>query len=973
MEVEMMDTCEGLRPSLSFPNSKDGLRSFEHLLHSGDYALTLELESKPIESWQTSFLSKKNIGFRLEHKYPEDNLSMRRLKGDDKILFEKIFTAYSKDAYLLLANIHSCSEISTPMDWHRRNVDLERVYGSSGNVVLNHFAITEDAIWELQDVEDTMQNEEDIYSGHQRSLKSHDTASDDSIVQRGNFADTLQLALLISKEHFVDSIHKSSMTIGIEDNIVFMALLDLENQPNDKTIAASGAILSKMLKIGTGSTGVNEIIQYAMVQGDRRFRLALSQAISNSDFRSKFNESIKAYILHSASTTDSYLLSFLLDPIAELSALESLQSNLQVFERYLCSHPDWAALKNKAQTHFDAKFQDQPMFDISHLEFLVSLIEARREHAYWLQTVLMPTLISRARPELLYQLDQNFVRSFELSEQRGGLPDSGGAGRMAKRNGAAVGIYPVDMQPQDIKKMDDLACEGLVGLKSPHVCKGHVVVERHPFRLGKSKLDEHIAYQRVFHLFGSDVGSAHRLSNDIGLHIDIACSLAVLLQLVDTRIPSSYPRYQLPVIYAYRRREHIVVLRHGTMASWFTNNLNFCPAFDIKETPKVSYGRPFTDACAALITHHLFCRRVYIIASASLTRNTEALTRLKQALGERVAGVHIGISTHTPIQELLPIITEARRLDIDCLVTLGAGSITDGAKIIRYSLANNACDLADVNALRGARPHDRNEPNIPLICVPTTLSGGEYQAIAGATDEETRQKVLFDPIRDPDIVIQDPQLCTTTPERIWLSTGVRAIDHCVETLCSLQSNDEADAWASRGLTKLVGGLLGCKADLMYLEARHQCQVGVVEAMRAVSCGVPLGASHAIGHQLGPLGVPHGETSCVMLPAVCSFNRKEDINVKKQTAVVALLLGLPPISELLSSKGILHDNVDLAKILDLFLRELGMPRTLKEVGVAGPEKLRLLVVNSLKDHWIKTNAIPIVEESQVMEILQMVME
>ncbi|KAG7111239.1 Dehydrogenase FUM7 like protein [Verticillium longisporum] len=223
------------------------------------------------------------------------------------------------------------------------------------------------------------------------------------------------------------------------------------------------------------------------------------------------------------------------------------------------------------------------------------------------------------------------------------------------------------------------------------------------------------------------------------------------------------------------------------MATWFSSETSH-PAFDIKSTPTVSYGLPFPEACAVHVNGNLSSHRVYIIASASLTRNTDALDRLKKALGDRVAGVHVGIGSHTPIQELVPIIAEAKDLGIDCLVTLGAGSITDGAKLIRFALANKVYSVADICSIRGERPHNWIQPSIPLICIPTTLSGGEYQAIAGATEEKKQQKMVFDPIRDPDLVIQDPELCTTTPERIWLSTGIRAVDHCVETLCSLLSN-----------------------------------------------------------------------------------------------------------------------------------------------------------------------------------------
>lgn len=77
---------------------------------------------------------------------------------------------------------------------------------------------------------------------------------------------------------------------------------------------------------------------------------------------------------------------------------------------------------------------------------------------------------------------------------------------------------------------------------------------------------------------------------------------------------------------------------------------------------------------------------------------------------------------------------------------------------------------------------------------------------------------------------------------------------------------------------------------------------------------------------------------------------------------------PEVRRLMSAR----KNADLGDILDAVIRELGMPRTLKEVGI-GRDKLDLLADNSLRDHWIKTNAQPITEKSQVMEILEMVLE
>ena len=55
-------------------------------------------------------------------------------------------------------------------------------------------------------------------------------------------------------------------------------------------------------------------------------------------------------------------------------------------------------------------------------------------------------------------------------------------------------------------------------------------------------------------------------------------------------------------------------------------------------------------------------------------------------------------------------------------------------------------------------------------------------------------------------------------------------------------------------------------------------------------GVTKGASHGIGHVLGgTAGVPHGYTSCVMLPHVLRFN--EPVNAARQ-AWVSEALGRP---------------------------------------------------------------------------------
>ena len=168
-----------------------------------------------------------------------------------------------------------------------------------------------------------------------------------------------------------------------------------------------------------------------------------------------------------------------------------------------------------------------------------------------------------------------------------------------------------------------------------------------------------------------------------------------------------------------------------------------------------------------------------------------------------------------------------------------ANDISEPSQLSRYSVESH-----DI-------PADVKQPTVPLITIPTSLSGGEYFSLAGGTEDATNNKNGFlHSGMGSKLVVLDPELCTLTPEYHWLSTGVRSIDHCVEALCCLDATPKSDEFAEQGLRLLVPNLLRCKDDLTDVQARLNCQKAVRLAMANVRAGIPLGGSHAIGHQLG---------------------------------------------------------------------------------------------------------------------------
>lgn len=106
-------------------------------------------------------------------------------------------------------------------------------------------------------------------------------------------------------------------------------------------------------------------------------------------------------------------------------------------------------------------------------------------------------------------------------------------------------------------------------------------------------------------------------------------------------------------------------------------------AFPPKSKPHISTGLPFAAACAHHISNTYHASKVYIIVSNSISR-TENLASLQEALGDKIVGVRKGIKPHTPWDDVLEIVKDVQEKGADVIVTLGAGSLTDGAKVISF-------------------------------------------------------------------------------------------------------------------------------------------------------------------------------------------------------------------------------------------------------------------------------------------------
>jgi len=245
-------------------------------------------------------------------------------------------------------------------------------------------------------------------------------------------------------------------------------------------------------------------------------------------------------------------------------------------------------------------------------------------------------------------------------------------------------------------------------------------------------------------------------------------------------------------------------------------------------------------------------QRAIVVTGKSLG-NSLLLAQVTGAIGSRCAAVFKGARQHVPRSVVGELEAEIARVDADSLISFGGGSPIDTCKVASFSFLTSR-DLIH-------------------IAIPTTLSAGEYTHAGGVTDETTKVKSgVSDPRLAPRTVLNDPALTLATPDWLWVATGMRALDHAIETIYTPRHHPLSDALASKAIGLLVEHLkpsIKTSGDDT-LAHRGYCQFAAWFSIYG-SMNTRFGISHLLGHQIGPRwDVPHGVTSCITLPNAMRF-------------------------------------------------------------------------------------------------------
>jgi alcohol dehydrogenase len=356
-------------------------------------------------------------------------------------------------------------------------------------------------------------------------------------------------------------------------------------------------------------------------------------------------------------------------------------------------------------------------------------------------------------------------------------------------------------------------------------------------------------------------------------------------------------------------------------------------------------------------------KRALVITGTTIANKTDLLERVQQSLGPRLVGVFFPISQHVPRSNVVDAASRARETKADILISLGGSSPVDGTKAVALCLSEGIASRDQLDGYRKGDSHPKpiQAQAIPHIAITTTLSAGEFTCGFGITDEQHQVKEIYQaPQFIPRIVMLDPEMTVSTPRWLWASTGMRAVDHAVERLYSPNHQPLVDTLCSQALRYLFKNLRGSMREPYDLELRLLCQLAAwMSAIGFIS--VRTGIGHAIGHQLGArCNVPHGQTSCIMLPHAMLYNVSA---ASKRLAMVAEAAGC-------DMQGLNDEQAAMAAIeaVRQLVKDLDCPARLRDVGVK-PSDFNLLAEAVMEKAPQMQNPRPINDIADILGILR----
>ena len=350
--------------------------------------------------------------------------------------------------------------------------------------------------------------------------------------------------------------------------------------------------------------------------------------------------------------------------------------------------------------------------------------------------------------------------------------------------------------------------------------------------------------------------------------------------------------------------------------------------FIFENSTKVFFGKGCVKEFLAGIMNE-YGNNVMLAYGGGSIKNNGVYDEIKHILTD--AGKNIvefsGIMSNPTYKKVMEGAELARQNNIDMILAVGGGSVMDCCKAVSLAAAYEGDIWNDYWEKNGIIHFDP----IPLgVIVTVAGTGSECNGGAVITNEEKKIKTGRDyPKCNPRFALMDPEYTFSVPKMQTASGGFDILSHIMETYFSKTDDDNVSDYISEALMRSVIRNLPAvpKNPKDYTSRSNLMWASTMAENRIIKLGKVCDfQAHQIEHQLGAYtNCNHGCGLAVIHPPYYRYIYKDGIDKFVRFAVN--VWNVSP-----DGKSAEETALEGIQALAEFIKEIGLPTTLRELGV-----------------------------------------
>jgi len=335
--------------------------------------------------------------------------------------------------------------------------------------------------------------------------------------------------------------------------------------------------------------------------------------------------------------------------------------------------------------------------------------------------------------------------------------------------------------------------------------------------------------------------------------------------------------------------------------------------------------------------------KILVVSGNNINKQLKLKNILPNLLVDKKLSYFFCNSSKPSKNELIEIIDFAHAFDPDAIIAIGGGKIIDLSKLLRCCLSN------EVDWTK-SKPINFKDRGKKLIVLPTTAGTGSENTKFSVLYIDNKKYSIEHKFMKPDITINDPSLCFSSPYEVAVSASLDSLSQAIESFWSINSTVESRAYSVRSIRFSINNIENAilKKDKKSIAKLCLASHFSGKAINIAKTTAPHALSYSISRVLK---IPHGYAVALSMPSFLEFNSLENSNLLNDAIDFhQFKINITNLYRLFDCKNAKCCSIKWISIL----QNLGLNTSIREFNLSDSMKQRIL--EDINSERLKNNPI-----------------